>query len=74
MPDRILVIVFGTVTAIGLVVGAVGVILAVRTARKKEGGELMMAFWSMIALAGLTVSGMCAAYFLIPILVAHLTH
>ena len=71
MPDRILVIVFGALTAIALAVGALGVFFAVRSAKKKD-AELRMAAWSIVALAGLTFAGMCTAYFLLPILANHL--
>jgi hypothetical protein len=71
MPDNILLIVFGSLTAVGLLFGGLGLALAVRSARKPD-GELKMAFWSFVALAGLTFSGMCTAYFLLPILANHL--
>jgi hypothetical protein len=71
MPDKILLTVFGILSTIALFVGGFATYLAVKSARKKE-GELMMVFWAVIALAGLTFAGMCFAYFLIPILINHL--
>lgn len=71
MPDNILLIVFGTLSAIGLVVGGLGVYFAVQNAKKNE-SELKMAFWAVVALAGLTFTGMSWAYFIIPILANHL--
>jgi len=67
MPDSLLLIVFGIFFSIGLVVGGIAVYLAMRSARKED-GELSMAFWSVVALAGLTAAGMSLAYFIIPIL------
>jgi hypothetical protein len=69
MSDNVLLIFFGSLTAIGLLAGVLGVALAVRSARKQD-NELKMAF---VALAGLSFSGMCTAYFLLPILVNHLS-
>jgi hypothetical protein len=68
MPDNLLLIVFGVLSTIGLLVGGLAVYLAMKSAKKSD-GELWMAFWSVIALASLTFSGMCWAYFLIPILI-----
>jgi len=67
MSDNILLIVFGNLSTLALLVGCLALYLAVKNAKKKE-GELMMVFWSVIALAGLTFAGMSWAYFLIPIL------
>ncbi|HTP80163.1 MAG TPA: hypothetical protein VMM57_07145 [Bacteroidota bacterium] len=69
--DRILFLVFGVLSTLALAFGVLSVYKAVKSARKKD-GELAMAFWSIGALAGLTFAGMCWAYFLIPIIVAHL--
>ena len=71
MPDKLLLIIFGILSTIALLVGCVAIYFAVKNAKKKE-GELMMVFWSVIALAGLTFAGMCWAYFLIPILINRL--
>ena len=49
---------------------AICLVFAVKNAKEPE-GELKMAFWSFGALAGLVFSGMCFAYFIIPILVNH---
>ena len=67
MPDNILLIVFGILSTIGLLVGGIAIYFAMQSAKKKD-GELMMALWTFIALAGLTVAGMSWAYFIIPIL------
>jgi hypothetical protein len=69
----LLLIVFGTLTGIGLIVAALCLVFAVKNAKKPE-GELKMAFWSFGALAGLVFSGMCFAYFIIPILLNHWFH
>jgi len=71
LPDKILVIVFGTLSAIALAVAAVCLYFAIKSARKPE-GEVKMALWSFGALAGLVFAGMCFAYFLIPIIINHL--
>lgn len=70
MPDNILLIVFGTISGIGLIVAMVCLVFAVQSAKKSE-GELKMALWSFGALAGLVLSGMSFAYFIIPILLNH---
>ena len=44
---------------------------AVKNAKAKD-GEIKMALWSFVALAGFVFAGMCWAYFLIPILINHL--
>jgi heme/copper-type cytochrome/quinol oxidase subunit 3 len=67
MPDNLLLIVFGILSSIGLLVGGIAIYLAMQSAKKKD-GELMMAFWAFVALAGLTFAGMSWAYFIIPIL------
>jgi uncharacterized membrane protein YozB (DUF420 family) len=65
-----LLMVFGTLSAIGLIVAVVCLIFAVKNAKKPD-GELKMAIWSFGALAGLVFSGMCFAYFIVPILINH---
>ena len=67
MPDNLLLIVFGIISTIGLLVSGIAIYLAMKNTKKKD-SELMMAFWAFVALAGLTLAGMCWAYFLIPIL------
>ncbi|RPI06144.1 MAG: hypothetical protein EHM64_03970 [Ignavibacteriae bacterium] len=67
MPDNLLLMVFGILSAIAFLVGGCAIYFAVKNAKKKD-GELMMVFWAVIALAGLTFAGMSWAYFLIPIL------
>jgi hypothetical protein len=71
MPDNILLIVFGTVSTLALVGGCFAIYFAVQNAKKKE-GEIKMALWSFVALAGFVLAGMSWAYFLIPIIINHL--
>jgi heme/copper-type cytochrome/quinol oxidase subunit 3 len=71
LPDKTLIIVFGTLSTIALIVAGVCMYFAVKSAKKPE-GELRMALWSFGALAGLVFSGMCFAYFLIPIIINHI--
>jgi uncharacterized membrane protein YozB (DUF420 family) len=73
MPDKILLIVFGVLSTIALAVAGVAMYLAVKNAKKKD-GEIKMALWSFVALAGFVFAGMCWAYFLIPILMNQLFH
>ncbi len=73
MPDRIILYVFVPLTVIALAMGVLGVFFAIRSARKPD-GELKMAFWSFVALAGLTFAGMATVYFLLPILANRLFH
>jgi hypothetical protein len=70
--DKLLLAVFVPITLIGLLGGILCTYFAFKSARKSD-GELGMAFWSLGALAGFTVSGMTLAYFVIPILWLHLT-
>lgn len=67
MSDNFVLTVFGILSTIGLLVGGIAIYLAMQSAKKKD-GELMMAFWAFVALAGLTFAGMSWAYFIIPIL------
>jgi hypothetical protein len=55
------------------VVAGLCLVFAFKNAKKSE-GELKMAFWSFGALAGLVFSGMCFAYFIVPILLNHWFH
>jgi heme/copper-type cytochrome/quinol oxidase subunit 3 len=71
MPDNLLLIIFGILSTIALLIGCLAIYLAVKNAKKKD-SELMMVFWAVIALAGLTFAGMSWAYFLIPILINRL--
>jgi FtsH-binding integral membrane protein len=70
--DKLLLAVFVPLAVIGFVVGIVCTYFAFKSARKSD-SEFGMAFWSLGALAGFTVSGMTLAYFIIPILWLHLT-
>jgi len=67
MPDNIILTVFGILSTIGFVIGGLAIYLAMKSAKKKD-GELMMVFWAVIALGGLTFAGMSWAYFILPIL------
>lgn len=71
MPDNILLIVFGIVSALGLAVGITGFSLALKYSKRSD-GELKMAGWAVLGLAGLVLAGMSWAYFLLPILWNHL--
>ena len=71
MSDNILLIVFGILSLLALLIGCVAVSFAMKSARKSD-GELKMAFWAFVALAGFTFGGMCLAYFIIPIVLNHL--
>ncbi len=73
MPDKILIIVFGVLSTLALAVAGMALYFAVKNAKKKD-GEIPMALWSFVALAGFVFAGMCWAYFLIPILVNQLFH
>lgn len=68
MPDNLLLLIFGVLSTVSLSVGILAVYLAMKTARKNE-SEIKMALWSVVALAGFSFSGMCWAYFLIPLLI-----
>lgn len=70
--DRILLILFGTLTVVGLGFGTLSVWMAMRVARRPKASELALAGWSIGALLGLTVGGMSLAYFVIPILLHQL--
>lgn len=69
--DLILSVVFGTISA-----GAFGLaILCFRRALKVSGtrdGDLKMFMWAMGSMIGLIVSGMSAAYILLPIIMHRL--
>jgi hypothetical protein len=67
MSDKLLLAVFVPISLIGLFVGILCTYLAFKNAKRND-SELGMAFWSLGALAGFTVSGMTLAYFVIPIL------
>ncbi len=71
MPDNVLLIVFGVLSTLSLAVAGAALWFAVKNAKKKD-GEIKMALWSFVALAGFVFAGMCWAYFLIPIIINHL--
>mgnify|MGYP006268947435 CR=1 FL=1 len=65
--DLILFISFGTIAALAFA----GAILCFRKALKvgnQKDGDLKMFFWAVGSMFGLIISGMCAAYILLPIL------
>jgi hypothetical protein len=68
MPDNLLLLVFGILSAIAFAFGGLSLYLAFRAAKKAE-GEIAMVLWGVAGLAGLTFGGMAWAYFIIPILV-----
>lgn len=70
LSDNILLTVFGTLCGIGIIFAIVCLVFAVKSAKRPD-GELKMAIWSFGALAGLVFSGMCFAYFIVPILINH---
>ncbi len=65
--DRVLLLVFGTLAALGLAGATFCFAHALKAARRSD-GELPMVFWAFAGLAGLVVAGAASAYFLIPIL------
>ncbi|HEY6952283.1 MAG TPA: hypothetical protein VI758_07735 [Bacteroidota bacterium] len=71
MPDKLLIIIFGILSTLSLAVAGFALYLAVKNAKKRD-GEIKMALWSFVALAGFVFAGMCWAYFLIPILINNL--
>ncbi|GJQ19842.1 MAG: hypothetical protein HBSIN02_01970 [Bacteroidia bacterium] len=68
IPDNFLLAVFGVVSLLGLAAGVAGFALAIKYAKKPD-GEIRMAIWAFVGLAGLVASGMSWAYFLLPILI-----
>jgi uncharacterized membrane protein YozB (DUF420 family) len=71
MPDSIFLIIFGILSTLSLALAGMAMYFAVKNAKAKD-GEIKMALWSFVALAGFVFAGMCWAYFLIPILINHL--
>ena len=68
MPDNILLIIFGILSTLSLIAGGFAFTMALKHAKKPD-GELKMAFWAILGLAGLVFAGMSWAYFLIPIFI-----
>jgi len=64
--DLALTIIFGFFSITGLITAALCFRKALKVAGERD-GDLKMFFWTLGVLAGLIVSGMSAAYFLIPI-------
>jgi hypothetical protein len=71
MPDKTLLLIFGILSTLSLALAGMAMYFAVKNAKKRD-GEIKMALWSFVALAGFVFAGMCWAYFLIPILINHL--
>ncbi len=65
--DRLLLISFGLAAAISLAVAAFCFVKAFRVAGERD-GDLKMFLWTAGGMIGLIISGMSAAYILIPIL------
>ncbi len=65
--DLILLLVFGFIAAISLTTGYLCLRNALTAARAKD-GEIRMFFWTAGLLASLTLSGLSAGYFLIPLI------
>jgi hypothetical protein len=65
--DRILFLVFGALTALGVLCFILCSRAALRAARKQD-GELKMFFWAVGAMIGFIIAGMSSAYILLPIL------
>jgi hypothetical protein len=66
--DLVLMIVFGTVSLTSLGAAVWCFRKALKVSGEKEGDVRMIA-WVLATLFGLVVSGMCAAYILLPIIV-----
>jgi hypothetical protein len=68
--DLILAIGFGALALVGLATAAFCFRKAMKVSGEKD-GDLKMFAWAAVALAGLVLSGMSAAYILLPILSFH---
>jgi len=65
--DLILLAVFGTIS-IGFLAGAVWSFRKALSVAREKDGDLKMFFWAVGTFFGLIVSGLSAAYILVPIL------
>ncbi|MNC93397.1 hypothetical protein D3C83_100150 [compost metagenome] len=73
--DNILLIVFGTISALALGFGVLCTWMAVRAAKgNKKDADVAMALWSMGSVAGFAVAAVCMAYFVIPIVWHRMTN
>jgi predicted MFS family arabinose efflux permease len=67
--DGILLVVFGTLSILGLTFGSFCTWMAVRIAKaNKKDADVAMALWSMGSVAGFAVGSMSFAYFVLPII------
>jgi hypothetical protein len=71
MPDKIVFIIFITLSIGSIAFGSLAAYLAYKNSQKIE-NELSMVFWGIGAIAGFVFGGLCWAWFLIPIIVNHL--
>lgn len=67
MPDRILLIAFGTLAAAGLAATVICLRKALKVSGERD-GDFKMFLWAAGALCGMIVSGLSAGYILLPIL------
>ena len=65
--DLILLLSFGALTILGLAAAVWCFRKALSVAHKKD-GDLLMFYWTVGMFAGLVISGLSAAYILIPII------
>jgi len=64
--DTILAVVFGAISVLTLALAVYCFQRALRVSNQKD-GDLKMFFWASGTLVGLTISGVSAAYILLPI-------
>jgi hypothetical protein len=69
--DLILLLSFGTIAIVTLILAALCFRSALRVANKKD-GDLKMFFWAVATFICLIISGLSAAYILLPIIL-HIT-
>jgi hypothetical protein len=71
MPDNILFLVFGSISALSIILGSVCLYIAYRYSIKFT-HETKMVLWATAGIAGIVFGTLCWAYFLIPIILNHL--
>ncbi len=71
MPDKIVFIVFITLSFASVLFGSAAAYFAYKNSQRAE-NEIKMVFWGMGAIAGFVFGGLCWAWFLIPIILNHL--
>ncbi len=71
MLDNILLLVFGITSTVALIIGVLCFWMATKHARKK-GQDFRMIAWAIGGLAALVYATTSFAYFVLPILAAHL--